>query len=377
MKIAISAKELRSATKAIKRMLDKSPQVGVEQTQNMLTMATATDSVVLETATAGLFVRVTLPAEVNETGRFVINRDMLFNLRLTSGDKIWLHHTPETFKLRVANGMISGELQVSEDYDVIEAQRPPKIPELDISLPAETLKTGVKRICFNTTCDRPLRMKMCVGDGKLTLSTNDSYRAAGMRVNLDSQAHGSGEIEIPAQFFGNALAPMDCEVIRLGMNESLIRIQGANYDVMHPVMSDDSGVIDVPTTVENFERTPPMLEALVEAPLLNEMLSNVVTFVPSSAAEAKVMLSCSEKNGGTLLCSSRDDTNVGKAGIPAKNVTINTRRAVMITARYILEMLTMLSPGNVVFRTWDTHIVLKNEDIGCCMVIPQLSHVEE
>ena len=379
MDLQFSAKELRTITKALKKMFDKSPPASeTEPARDCLIASTANSTVVIESASSGLFVRASMPAKVKEEGRVIINRDMLHNLKLPSGDKVSFVHRPGTNKLRVTNGLINGELQVSEDYEMFEGQRPPHIPPLDMSLPTDTLKIGVKRISFASDADEPLRMKMRVGDGKLLLSTNDHYRAAGLQANLDNDSHGTGEIEIPAHFFSHALSPMDTDEVQIGMNEWLVRIQGGGFDIMHPIMNEgDVTALDVPAHLEKLEMDPPLVEAMVETSLLHDMVSGIITFIPAnSTGEAKLELAFSEKNDGTMTAAVRSNANVGKVSIPVKHLQIHNRRIIIMSPKYLLEMLNRLSSGHVLFRAWDTQIVLRGEEVGCSMIVPQISHVE-
>jgi len=377
MELEFSTKQMMGAMKAVKKMFDKGPFSDVDVGgDDCLVASVNAGTVMLESASSGLYTKVTFPANVREAGQIAVNRSMLHALKL-QGDRGTFAHKSGTNKLKFNCGQFVGELAVSEVFDVIEAARPSDVPPLTIQMPALVAKSAAKRTCLNSTLDTLLRMKLTVQGKQLTISCNDSFRAAAVRTNLDADSDGEGEIDVPAVFFNTVLQAIEDTRVSIGFNDQCFRIAGGGFDVCHSVMQEpDKPMVDVFDRVATLRETDPGVIATVDTPALRDAIGSVTSVAPSGA-EVRLELLFSEKNGGQLTTSVRSATSKGKFHMPVRSLHIGSRVPVGISAKYLLEMLNLLATDEASFYIWDKVVVLQAEKVGCCMIMPQLKNRDE
>ena len=376
MQLDFSTKQMTVAMKAIKKMFDKGPfsDADVSTTNDCLVASVDDGTAMLESASAGLHTKVTFPADVKQAGQVSISRLALHALRL-QGERSTFTHQPGSRKMKFKSGQFHGELSVSEAFDDIEAARPAETPELTLSMPALVAKAASKRCCLNATLDTLLRMKLHVEDGKMTLSCNDSFRAAAVRANLADDASGSGELEVPAVFFNTVLQSIEDQQIRFGFNDKVFRIFGGGFDVCHPVMQEnEKPMADVFGKFEQLKRKPPLVVASVSPPAIRDAITAVTSVAPvGSGNEIRVDLTFSDKNNGQLTTSMQSAVSKGKYTIPLQALRkLETEDPITMNAKFLLEMFALLSADEADFYAWEQLVVLHAEKVGCCMIMPQL-----
>lgn len=377
MELEFETRQMTSAMKAVKKMFDKGPYSETDVGGEDCLVAVVNDgTAMLESACGGLYAKAMFPADVREAGRLAINRTCLHALKL-QGDRSTFTHKTGTNRLKFKSGQFTGELAVGEAFDAIEAARPPSIPELSIQMPALVAKAAAKRTCLNATLDTLLRMRLTVEGKQMTLSCNDNFRAAAVRTNLDEDSHGEGEIDVPAVFFNTVLQSIEDTRVHLGFNEQYFRVCGGGFDICHTVMQEpEKPMVDVFAKVEGYRADEPVVIATVDTGQLRDAIASVTSVAPSSG-EVKLEMMFGEKNGGQLTTAVRSATSRGKFNIPVRSLQVNSRVPVNISAKYLLEMLNLLSSDEMSFCAWERVIVLQAEKVGCCMIMPQLKSREE
>lgn len=375
MHLEFSTKQMTTAMKAVKKMFDKGPFSDAEASVNDCLVASVDDgTAMLESASGGLHTKVTFPADVKQEGRVSISRLALHALRL-GGERSTFTHQAGSRKMKFKSGQFQGELSVGEAFDEIEAARPAQIPELTLSMPALVAKAAAKRTCLNATLDTLLRMKLAVENGTMTLSCNDSFRAAAVRANLSDDAYGDGELEVPAVFFNTVLQSIEDQQIKFGFNDNVFRICGGGFDVCHPVMQEnEKPMADVFGKFETLKKKAPLVIASVSPTAVRDAITAVTSIAPvGSGSEVKVDLTFSDKNSGQLTTSMQSSVSKGKYTIPLQALRkLNTDEPVQMNAKFLLEMFALLSADEADFYAWEQLVVLHAEKVGCCMIIPQL-----
>lgn len=374
MQLEFSTKQMTTAMKAVKKMFDKGPFAEADTSSDDCLVASMSDgTVVLESASGGLYTKVTIPADVKQEGRVAISRLALHALRL-QGERSTFTHASGSRKMKFKSGQFQGELSVGEAFDEIEAARPANIPDLTISLPALVAKAASKRTCLNTTLDTLLRMRLQVADGKLTLSCNDSFRAAAVRTKLSDDAWGDGEIEVPAVFFNTVLQSIEDQTVRFGFNENVFRICGGGFDVCHPVMQEnDRPMADVFGKFQQLKRKSPLVVANINASAIRDAITAVTSVAPvGSGNEVKIDLSFSEKSGGQLTTSLQSAISKGKYTIGLQSLKLGDADTITMNAKFLLEMFQLLATDDADLYAWEQLVVLHSEKVGCCMIMPQI-----
>lgn len=379
MQLEFSTKQMTTAMQAVKKMFDKGPFADADPgCQDCLVASVNEATAMLESAAGGLYTKATFPANVKEAGRVVINRSALHALKL-SGERSSFQYKPGSHQLKFKSGQFSGELVVGEVFDEIEAARPAVIPELTLSLPSLTAKGAAKRICMASTLDAVLRMKLTVQHRQMTLSCNDSFRAAAVRANLDDEAVGDGEIEVPAVFFNTVLQSIEDTRVSVGFNSNVFRIAGGCFDICHPVMQEaDRPMTDVFDRLDVFKQNDPIVIATIDTSMLRDSIKSVTSLAPvGTSSEVKVEFMFSERNGGQLTTALRSATSKGKFQIPLRSPRINHRVPVCVNAKYMIEMLNLIAADEIELYAWDRVVAIMSEKVGCCMFIPQLKSRDE
>lgn len=375
MQLEFSTKQMTTAMKAVKKMFDKGPFSEVDPSSDDCLVASVDEgTAMLESAAGGLYTKVTFPADVKEEGRVAISRAALHALRL-QGERSTFTHTPGARKLKFKSGKFQGELSVSEVFDDIEASRPAEIPELTIAMPALVAKAAAKRTCLNQTLDTLLRMKLTVDDGRMTLSCNDSFRAAAVRANLADDAAGGGEIEVPAVFFNTVLQSIEDQQIQFGFNDNVFRIYGGGFDVCHPVMQEnEKPMADVFAKFDQLKKKPPLVVATLSPAAIRDAITAVTSVAPvGSGNEIKVDLNFSDKNNGQVLVSMLSAVSKGKYTVPLAGLRkLATDDPVQMNAKFLLDMFALLSADEADLYAWEQLVVLHAESVGCCMIMPQI-----
>jgi hypothetical protein len=376
MQLEFSTKQMMTAMKAVKKIFDKGPFADADATSDDCLVASLSDgNALLESASGGLYTRVTFPADVKQEGRVAISRLALHALRL-QGERSTFTHTSGSRKMKFKSGQFQGELSVGEAFDEIEAARPAEIPELTISMPALVAKAASKRTCLNTTLDTLLRMRLQVADGKMTLSCNDSFRAAAVRANLSDDAWGDGEIEVPAVFFNTVLQSIEDQQIRFGFNDQVFRVCGGGFDVCHPTMQEnDKPMADVFGKFEQLKKQKPYVIATIGATAIRDAITAVTSVAPvGSGAEVKVDLSFSKKNGGQLTTSLQSAISKGKYtfGLQSLQSLDDGNDTITMNAKFLQEMFNLMGTDDADLYAWEQLVVLHSEKVGCCMIMPQI-----
>lgn len=379
MQLEFATKQMGAAMKAVKKMFDKATCGDAEPGAHDCLVASAEGGAMLESAAGGLYTKVVFPADVKEAGRVSINRATLHALKM-AGERSTFTHKPGSKQLKFKSGQFVGELAVGEAFDTIEAARPADIPDLTISMPALVAKAAAKRTCLNPTLDTLLRMKLTVADKLMTLSCNDSFRAAAVRSKLDDDSEGEGEIEVPAQFFNTVLQSIEDSRVHIGFNDTMFRIAGGGYDICHPVLQEnEKPMADVFGRFEMLKQSgEPGVSATIDAASMRDALSAVTSVAPvGSGNDVRVQLLFSEKNDGQLTTVVQSKTSKGKFNMPVRALRVNSRVPVLMSAKFLLEMFGLMSTDEATFLAWEQLVVLQSEKVGCCMFMPQLMSDDE
>jgi DNA polymerase III sliding clamp (beta) subunit (PCNA family) len=374
MQLEFATKQMTTAMKSVKKFFDKGVFADADPgCQDCLVASVNDGTAMLESAGSGLYTKATFPATVQEPGRIAINRTTLHALKL-SGDRSTFKHADGANQMKFTSGQFTGELAVGQVFDEIEAARPARVPKLTMSMPALVAKASAKRTCLNTTLDNQPRMKLLIQDRKMTLSCNDSFRAAAVQNNLDEDSTGEGEIELPAVFFNTVLQAIEDTRVQIGFNDNVFRIAGGAFDVCHPVMqSNDKPIINVFDRFATLKQTDPTVVATVDTAMMRDAIGAVTSVAPSGAGlEVKLELFFSEKNNGQLTTAVKSASSRGKFHLPLRTLRINNRVPISLNARYIHELLNLMNTDEVEFYAWEQVVVLSSEKVGCCMLMPQL-----
>lgn len=378
MQLEFATKQMTAAMRAVKKMFDKATVDADPGGQDCLVASMEDGTAMLESAAGGLYTKVVFPADVKEAGRVAISRATLQALKMV-GERTTFTHKPGSKQLKFISGQFVGELAVGEAFDQIEAARPADIPDLTISMPALTAKAAAKRTCLNPTLDTLLRMKLTVEGGVMTLSCNDSFRAAAVRSKLDDDSQGEGEIEVPAAFFNTVVQSIEDSRMHIGFNDRMFRISGGGFDVCHPVLQEnEKPMADVFGRFDMLKQSgDPVVLATIDASSMRDALSAVTSVAPvGSGNDVRVELLFSEKNDGQLTTVVRSKTSKGKFNMPVRGLQINSRVPVLMNAKFLLEMFGLMSTDEAVFLAWEQLVVLASEKVGCCMFMPQLMGVD-
>lgn len=377
MHLEFSTKQMTAAMKAVKKMFDKASCSDIEGGCQDCLVASDKGGALLESAGGGLYTKIVFPADVKEPGRVTINRSVLQSLRM-NGDRSTFSHKPGGKNLKFRNGQFAGELAVGEAFEAVEAARPVNIPDLTISMPALVAKAASKRTCLSPTIDNTvLRMKLVVDGKVMTLSCNDAFRAAAVRSRLDEDSFGEGDIEVPALFFNTVLQSIEDSRVQIGFNDTMFRIAGGGYDICHPVLQEaEKPMADVFGRFEMLKQSGnPSVAATIDASALREALASVTSVAPvGSGTDIRVEMAFAEKaNGQHLTTTVRSKTSKGKFSVGVRGLQLaDDAEPVLMSSRFLLEMVNLMSTDEVEFLAWDNLAVLKSEKVGCCMFVPQL-----
>lgn len=366
MDIEFTLKNLQAAVKAVRQIHAKGPG-GEDEVQDCL-VASQDDrtTVKLESASNGLYCSVMIPADVQDPGAVVINRDVLAGFRFR-GDRVKFQHDAGSTSLAFHAGEFRGKVQVSETLDDIEARRPLKLPELSIGIPTDVLKTAMKRLCFPTTKldDGPLRMRIHVTKNTLTMSTNDSFRAAAHWVDYEGDA--TGTLVVPALFFANCCAVIDDDEIRLGFNERLIRVKGGGVDVFHPVLQGRAA--DVITAVKQYARQDPVMTCHFNAGSAYDAVDQVTSIIKALKYDAR--LDVQVRPNGVMKAGVKTESSQADCRFPAQDVEAPGVASFAFNARFMLEFLKLLPRNDQVqMIAWDKKVVLQTDNQ--VLIMPKL-----
>jgi DNA polymerase III sliding clamp (beta) subunit (PCNA family) len=378
MQIEFETKLMTTTIKTVNRLFTKGPFTAEDPGLEDCVLNAEDGSVTIESASSGLYVKACFPANVAEPGRVAISRATLQSLVLKS-PRCSFKHDPKKSWLHFESGYFQGRLPVHTRFDEFDATRPAQIPELTLSMPAPVAKAAAKRTCLGTTIETLLRMRLWVRDKHMTLSCNDSFRAAAVDSALDDESEGSGEIDVPAVFFNTILQAIDDSRVRLGFNESVFRICGGNFDVCHAVLKEpERPMVDVFGRVEQaLQAETPLLKANLNVLELREAVNTVSSINSRGGKDVRVELSFSERNGGQVVAAVNSTVGTGKCALPARELEISTRVPVIVSAKFIGEMLGLLSTDDATFYAWPRMIVLSSRKVGCQMIMPQIRAKDE
>lgn len=375
MNVTFETKALMSGLQAIQAIIAKGPVADKEnKLDDCLTADKDSGEVTIESASAGLYAKVTLPAEIEESGKVVFNRGVVANLKLTD-EKTNLGYTVDgDGRMTFLSGALKGGVSVSQEFDGMDSARPLNIPDLVAKVPAGTLRQGIKRVVFasNDQEDPNLKIKLLFDGDRMVITAHDSYRAAVFKTKLDKPVTAP-QIVIQAGFLKSVIhaIPID-EEISLGLSDKAIRIAGGGIDICHPVLQ---GVKDtnIEENIEGIEKSEPAIEFMLDVKEAKEAIAGVQSVVPASLGTTIKMDMTVTKSGKATV---KVDSAIGSADcrFAVENVTVNDENAKMrISCKYILEFLSLLSDGKALVRVWDRPVIMRSEQYGTTLVMPQLT----
>jgi len=369
MHVIIETKALAGASRAIKQIFAKGPVADKDNNNGCLVASKKDGSVTMESANQGLYVKLRLPAEVEEAGKVVIDRAALSNLRLTDA-KTTLKHKDASTDLGFRPGGLKGTLKISQDFDEINSQRPSKIPEITVKIESNMLREGIKRVLFssNDEDDPLLKLQLSFQKNKMILTTNDHYRAAMFSAFLEDEIE-IAPIMIPAAFFFSVVSAIPADThIHLGINDSVIRIKGEGLDVCHPVLQDASPV-NMEKGIEAIEAEPPNVEFLTSVAEAREAILGVGSIIPSNT-NIRMNLTVGGKKAVVKV-----ESSIGKADcwFPVSDVKVNGDEPVKLSSHYMQEFLGLMGDGEIQVRVWDKPIIMRSQKHGTTLVMPQLN----
>jgi hypothetical protein len=377
MIVDFKTKDLQEAMKGIRRIFDKGPLSDKSNNQGCLVASKEDDTVVVESASQGLYVRVKLDASVEESGKVVVNRDYFSNLKLMGANAVIKYDDGQS-DMRIKSGSFDGTINASQESKDVEDQRPISTPKITASVPCDILRVGLKRLMFAvTTCDkhRFLKARIQVRGNKLVLSANDSYRAALFTAVLENEAEETLSLVLPASFISAVVSTIATgHVISFGVNDSMIRVVGGHVDVCHPVVEDE-GVADIEAVVKGLNTCEPVADCSFNVSQMRDAVVGASSVVPSSmGVDPDIGLRIKESGQAVVSVA----TTVGSANckFEVSDVTVTTEDTFNVSAKYLVEMLGMLGDGDAVARFWDGQIMLRSETLGVSLILPLLSDAE-
>lgn len=179
----------------------------------------------LQTTNLSIFIKHSIPANVEEEGTTVISGKVISNIVKTLSD------AAVTFDGDSSQLTITSEKSVFK-LNVLDAADFPAFPEFQlersVELPSQLLSTMVDKVYKVTSKDnaRPVLagIFMTVANNVIRLVATDSYRLAVCDTNVaTSQADDGFEMIIPGQVFHDVLSiPSDVESILIGSTESQV-----------------------------------------------------------------------------------------------------------------------------------------------------------
>jgi DNA polymerase III sliding clamp (beta) subunit (PCNA family) len=368
MHVEFTGKNLQSAIKSVKRIFDKAPVAEPGDGHDCL-IASKADGVTLESANRGMHVRANILSSTHDEGAVVIRRDYLAQIRF-QGETVAFQYKPGTNRMQFAGGNFKGEINVSEDTAEIDAQRPLEIPSISTVMPTSVLRDAVKRTCFATSSDTPLKMHIQLQGGILTLSTNDQFRAAAVRLDLED-AEGECDIVVPAVFFSTVLAAVDDDQVRLGFNDRSFRIKGGGIDVTHPVLQDDGPkVADVWAIATRFENDPSSIGLIqMQVADAKEAIAGLASMLPSATDRSNVDLHVSPKS---LVAKIRTNLGQADAKIETRTINVDQKLNLSLDVRFLLEFLG-LTGGEITMKIWDKQVLWWSEEHDAVWFVPRVN----
>lgn len=377
MIVEFVTRDLLDAFKSVRNIFAKGPTADSGNNQDCLIASKKNGTVVLESANQGLYAKMTVKADVEEPGRVVINRDSLANLKLKA-DATTFRFKDGSSKMTFKSGNLKGSINVTQNFEDIEAQRPLNIPEPDIELPWAAVKDGIKRVMFNPTTDEEnpfLRIQLSFEGSKLVVTAKDAYRAAIFKTKLDEEIEGEPVI-VPAGFFASVIGAMDSSAVSFGTDGNVVRIRGGSVDVCHPLVQTPEGedveAIDMADIISGIEEEPPRIEFLVDVKAAKEAVAGAASIVPTSVgSDVRLDLVITEKGRVTAKVGSA--VGSAEARFTAEQVEINEEGEVSASSKYMLECLNLIGDGKAMIRVWEAPILIRSEDYGTVLVMPQLN----
>jgi DNA polymerase III sliding clamp (beta) subunit (PCNA family) len=377
MIVEFATRDLLDAFKSIRNIFAKGPMAESGNNQDCLVASKKNGTVVLESANQGLYTKMTVKADVEEAGKVVINRDSLANLKLKA-ETTTFRFKEGSSKMAFKSGNLKGSINVTQNFEDIEAQRPLKIPETNIELPWAAVKDGIKRVMFNPTTDEEnpfLRIQLSFSGNKLIVTAKDAYRAAIFKTKLDEEVEGDPVI-VPAAFFASVVAAMDSSAVSFGTDGRAVRIRGGGVDVCHPLVQTPEGeeveAIDMDDIISEIEKTKPHIEFTVDVKAAREAVAGAASIVPTSVgSDVRLDLVITEKGRVTAKVGSA--VGNAEARFTAENVVINKEGVISASSKYMLECLNLIGDGLALIRVWEAPILIRSEDYGTVLAMPQLN----
>lgn len=375
MHIEANTKQVRAATRAVKKIFDKGMFSDIEA-GNDCYLSTQPGGAALESAAGGLYVRAAVAANVLEAGRVVINRASLNQLRI-SGDTVALLSRDGKARMSFRSGRMSGELPVIAENGQLKDQKPTQIPETGIKIPTDLLKQAVKRVLLSEQPkEKPLRLRLTVSGTELSLSSNDHFRAAAITVKSEKPA-GAGQIELPAAFFATCLQAADGPDVKIGFNDNVFRVVSGGYDVCHPILeAGDRPMPNIQAVIEAKNRqAPPYLKATVSGLELRDAVADVVSVAPVSTNNEVALTLKPDTKNTTLVAMVNATGAQAKYEVPCQALVVadGEEDVVMVNAKWLGELLGMVGADTLEVACWPDMVVISAEEIGCHMIMPQLS----
>jgi len=376
MIVDFGTKDLHDAMKGVKQIFSKGPLADKSSTHDCLVASKEDGTITIESACQGLYARVQLKADIEEGGKVVVNRETLAGLRLGGANTVARYAEGDTH-LKLKSGQLDGQISVSQESKEVEDQRPINSPDLVVSVPCDVLRVALKRVTFALMTDQKhafLKAMVSFKGKKVSISTNDTYRAALFQANLEKPLEELSFV-IPANFLASVLSaiPADHEV-SFGANESVIRVAGGAVDVYHPVVEDE-GVADIESSVKGLNSEEPTADFLLNVAETREAFASVVSIVPSSlGADLRLIVSVKEDGNATV----KVDTTVGsaKCKFTVSNVSVQNNKPFLLSSKYVMEFLGLLGEGEAVMRLWDKRVLIRSEQFGTSLLMSQLNEAE-
>ncbi len=405
MNVSFNTRDLADAFKNVRTIFSKGPKDKDKDKDNntgCLIASKKNGTVTLESAASGLYAKIDLSAEVEESGRVVINRDYVAGIRFK-------HKTTNLKakdggpKLYFKSGNLKGDVNVTQDFDEIEAGRPMETPDIIAEVPAGILRGGIKRVMFSSNDEENphLNLTLRFKGKKLVLIANDSYRAAVFNTKLEEEIKCE-DITIPIAFISSVVGSLQPdEMVGLGLGEKNIRIRGSNIDVFHPQLQDEKKV-DIEEAIKGLESMSPWSEFMVNVAEAHEALAGAASVVPASlGTDTRMEVALGESKAVVKVESaiSKSQCNFPISNVSTRELEEEEIRAVLgldeededgnpieiedsdrpdtstfrVSSQFILEFLHLLGDGEVLVRNWSRQVLLRSEQYGTTLVMPQLS----
>jgi len=375
MHVEFNTGEMREAIRSIKKIFSKGP-VGEEAKEDVDTkdciVASKADGFIIEAARSGLYCRSKIKASVESEGSFVISRGSLCDVK-------WDHETT-VFKLdekenRILfrSGTFDGNIPVSQAVEVILNQKPSGIPKVTLTLPCKVLQEGIKRISFTPTIQRGLldfNLKIIVKGKTLVMTTNDSYRAAAFKAELED-AVPEATIVTTRPFFASVVSsiPSD-EKVGIGLSDKGLRIKGGTLDVFQPALQELE-LLDIPARIKTLLETKAEVRCKIDAKKSRDSIIRASSVVPAQFGEIRLVLKFNVKKGIAVpqVDSSRGG---GQDPFEAQDIELKDSDEVVVSSKYISECLSLLD-GEVEMLVWDRTVMLRSESLNTTLILPQLT----